>query len=81
MKMIKTALVAAGLMALSACGGGDENVANNTAVDDTLNVAPADFGNETVLGNETLGNDTLVDTNVAVDNTTTDATVNTTNRQ
>ena len=79
MKTLKTALVAAGLMALSACGGGGDNAANNTAVDDTLNVAPADFGNETVLGNETLGNDTVVDTNVAVENTSTDA--NSTNSQ
>ena len=69
MKILKTALVAAGLMALGACGGGDDNAANSTALDDTLNVAPADFGNETLLGNETLVNDSVTDTaNVAAEN-------------
>ena len=82
MKILNTALVAAGLMALSACGGGDDNAANNAALDDTLNVAPTDFGNDTLLGNETLGNDTVTDTaNVAAENEAADANASAGNSQ
>ena len=62
MKILSTALLAAGLVALSACGGGD-SAANNVVADDTLNVAPDDFGNDVLLGN-----DTGLDANLATDN-------------
>ena len=65
MKMLSTALLAAGLVALSACGGGDDNAANNVAAE-TFNVAPDDLGNDVLLTNETLGNDVLVE-NVTTD--------------
>ena len=82
MKILKTALVATGLVALSACGGGDDNAANNTALDDTLNVAPADFGNETLLGNETLVNDSVTDAaNVAAENEAADVNASVGNSQ
>ena len=74
MKILSTALLAAGLVALSACGGGN-SAANNVAADDTLNVAPDDLGNDVLLGNETLGNDVL-DANLVTDNAATDATGN-----
>jgi hypothetical protein len=53
MKRLTTALAAAGLMALAACGGSaSNNVVANDAGNDTYNVAPDDLtaGNET--GNE-----------------------------
>ena len=56
MKRISTALLAAGLMALGACGGGDDSAANNVAAD-TYNVVEEDLGNDVLLGNEALGND------------------------
>lgn len=72
MKLVSTAILAAGLVALSACGGGtEENVAANNASDELFNVAPDDLGDENLLGNETLGNDVLVDdalTNTGADN-------------
>ena len=61
MKLVSKALLAAGLVALSACGGGEENVAANNTVDELYNVAPDDLGAEDLLGNETLGNDTVLD--------------------
>ena len=74
MKILSTALLAAGLVALGGCGGGD-SAANNVTTD-TYNVAPDDLGTENLLGNETLGNDVL-DANLAVDNAvTTDTTTN-----
>ena len=68
MKLLSMALAAAGLMALSACGGGSENKAANTTVEevnlveDNLLEEPLD-GN--VVGNE-AGNE--VDANAAAGN-------------
>ena len=73
MKILSSALLAAGLFALSACGGGNTQAANNVAAD-TYNVAPDELGNEAVPGNEAVSNET---TNVA-DNA---ATENVTNAQ
>ena len=66
MKLMSTALLAAGLMALSACGGGSENKAANTIVED-VNVVEDNLSDENLLGTDTLGNDSgnAVDTNVA----------------
>ncbi|HWT12149.1 MAG TPA: hypothetical protein VN231_05305 [Allosphingosinicella sp.] len=62
MKLVSKALLAAGLAALGACGGGgEENVAANNATEDLYNVAPDDLGAENLLGNETLGNDSALD--------------------
>lgn len=60
---MSTALLAAGLAALSACGGGEaeSNAANNVVVED-LNVGD-DLGDLNSLGEEGLGND--VDLNAA----------------
>ena len=70
MKILSTALLAAGLAELGACSsGGDDAAANNVAAD-TYNVAPDDLGTE--LDNELLGNDTS--TNVGADNAATDNT-------
>jgi predicted lipoprotein len=68
MKLVSTALLAAGMMALSACGGGEENVAaNNVAEDYNLT---EDLGSENLLGNEVDAN--AVDLN-AVDANAADA--------
>ena len=77
MKILSSALLAAGLFALSACGGGSTEAANNVTAD-TYNVSPDELGNEAVLGNETFGNEALSNeaTNVA-DNSA----ANTTNAQ
>jgi hypothetical protein len=74
MKLVSTALLAAGLAALSACGGGEENVAADNAAEDLYNVAPDDLGADNLLGNETLGNDSDLDnlTNGAGDNAATE---------
>lgn len=83
MKILSKALLAAGLVALSACGGGgEENTAANTGTEDLYNVAPDDLGTENLLGNETLGNDLGLD-NTATTNTGADttATENVTNSQ
>ena len=62
MKLISTALLAAGLVALGACGDSEEaNVAANNAAEDLYNVAPDELGDENLLGNEALGNDTGLD--------------------
>ena len=72
MKLVSKALLAAGLVALSACGGGtEENIAANNATDDLYNVAPDDLGlDNALLGNETVGNDTGLDTNATTDTNT-----------
>ena len=73
MKILSKALLAAGLVALSACGGGAEEntAATNVGTEDLYNVAPDDLGTENVLGNETLGNDlgleNSVDTNTGAE--------------
>lgn len=56
MKYLSKALVAAGLLALGACGGAaTENVAaNNTAGDELYNLTPDDLGAGNALGNEIL---------------------------
>ena len=50
MKLIKSGLAAAGLMALSACGGGSENKADNTVVED-VNVVEDNLLDESLAGN------------------------------
>jgi len=61
MKLVSTALLAAGLVALSACGdGGEENVAATNAGEDLYNVAPDDFGDDNLLGND-AGLDNVTD--------------------
>lgn len=83
MKFLSKALLAAGLVALSACGGGaEENTAvSNAGTEDLYNVAPDDLGSENLLGNDTLGNDLGLD-NSATANTGADAaTENATNSQ
>jgi hypothetical protein len=59
MKLLTTALLAAGLVALGACSGSDDDAANNVGAE-TLNVAPDDLGND-LLVDETLANDLVVD--------------------
>ena len=55
MKLLYTALLAAGLVALSACGGGGaDNAAANNVSDEVYNVAPDDLGAENTLGNEAV---------------------------
>lgn len=64
MKRISTAILAAGLVALGACGGGAEtNVAANNSSDALYNVVPEDLN---LLGNDVLLDDTGTDLN-AVD--------------
>ncbi|MGQ0589286.1 MAG: hypothetical protein ACT4N8_07125 [Sphingosinicella sp.] len=74
MKLVSTAILAAGLVALSACGGGAEtNVAANNTSDALYNVVPEDLN---LLGNDVLLDGTgtdlnAVDANAAVTNGTT----------
>jgi poly-gamma-glutamate capsule biosynthesis protein CapA/YwtB (metallophosphatase superfamily) len=74
MKRISTVLLAAGLAALSACGGGAEtNVAANNSSDALYNVVPEDLnllGNDLVLDNG-LGDLNAVDANAVDANSTT----------
>ena len=73
MKRISTVLLAAGLAALGACGGGAEtNVAANNASDALYNVVPEDpnlLGNDVVLDNG-LGELNAVDANAVDANST-----------
>jgi hypothetical protein len=73
MKLLSTALLAAGLMALGACGGdAEENVAAGNASED-YNLTD-DLSDENLLGNEALDNAAGADNaadgdNGAADNT------------
>jgi hypothetical protein len=62
MKIISTAFLAAGLVALSACGGGGEenSAANNISTED-YNLSADGLTSDNLLGNEGLGNDTGLD--------------------
>jgi hypothetical protein len=71
MKLLSSALLAAGLVALSACGGGAENTAANNVGDEVYNVAPDDLGSDNLLGNEALGNE-AADANASADNASAD---------
>jgi hypothetical protein len=77
MKLVHTALLVAGLVALSACGGSEQaNVAADNTAEDTLNVAADDLGAENLSGNELGGEATdlnavdanAVDANAATEN-------------
>jgi ABC-type glycerol-3-phosphate transport system substrate-binding protein len=72
MKILSTALLAAGLVALSACGGGatNDSAANNVS-EEVYNVAPDDLGTENGLGNESLGNEAGLE-NTSADNESTE---------
>jgi hypothetical protein len=74
MKRISTVLLAAGLAALGACGGGAEtNVAANNSSDALYNVVPEDLnllGNDLVLDNG-LGDLNAIDANAVDANSTT----------
>ncbi len=67
MKLVSTALLAAGLAALAACGGAAENTAPNNVAEEVYNVAPDDLGAENALGNE------AVDVNAGADNASANA--------
>ena len=73
MKRISTVLLAAGLAALGACGGGAEtNVAANNSSDALYNVVPEDLnllGNDLVLDNG-FGDLNAVDANAVDANST-----------
>ena len=71
MKLLSTALLAAGLVALSACGGAAENTVANNVADEVYNVAPDDLGGDNLLGNEALGNE-AADLNAGTDNASTE---------
>ena len=68
MKLLKAAVLAAGLAALAACGGAEDSAANNVVSEDVSNVEADDLGaDENLLGNESLGNE--ADANAAADAT------------
>ena len=53
MKKLSTALLAAGLVALSACGGGaSENVAADNAGEELYNLTEEDLATDNLSGNE-----------------------------
>jgi len=56
MKSIKTGLAAVGLMALAACGGGSENKAANTVVEE-VNLVEDNLADDPLAGN-VVGNGT-----------------------
>jgi hypothetical protein len=72
MKILSSALLAAGLVALSACGGGAENTAANSVGDEVYNVAPDDLSGDNLLGNDALGNE-AADANASAGNATDNA--------
>ncbi|MDQ8758362.1 hypothetical protein RCO27_19200 [Sphingosinicella sp. LHD-64] len=65
MKLASTLFLAAGLVALSACGGGAEtNVAANNTADELYNLTDEDLGGDNLLdANAVLGN--AADANLA----------------
>lgn len=70
MRKISVALVSAGLLALSACGGGEDAGANNAAAED-LNLATDDL---TVTDNGAIPADTLANDANALGTDTTNLT-------
>jgi hypothetical protein len=68
MKLLSMALATAGLMALSACGGGSENKAANTSAED-VNVVEENLIDDSLAGNE-VGNEAgnAADANAAAGN-------------
>ena len=68
MKILSKGLLAAGLVALSACGGGaEENSAVvNTVTEDLYNVTD-ELSTENLLGNDTLGNELGLDYTAVTD--------------
>ena len=68
MKIISTALAVAAALALSACGGGSENKAANTVVED-VNLVEDNLADEPLAGN-VVGNETgnEADANAAAGN-------------
>ena len=64
MKLLRPALLAAGLAALAACGGGAENTVANNVAEEVYNAAPDDLGADNLLGNE------ATDVNASADNGT-----------
>ncbi|HST35969.1 MAG TPA: hypothetical protein VLK25_04990 [Allosphingosinicella sp.] len=70
MKLLSMALAAASLTALSACGGGSENKAANTAAEDVNVVAEDNLLDDSLAGN-VAGNEAdanAVDANAAAGN-------------
>ena len=69
MKLLSMALAAAGLMALSACGGGSENKAANTAAED-VNVVEDNLLDDSSLAGNEVGNEAgnAADANAAAGN-------------
>lgn len=76
MKLISAALVGAGLLALTACGGGATESNASGEATDTVNVASDDLALDNALATDTLGNEANAlgtDANLGVDaNLTTD---------
>jgi hypothetical protein len=75
MKALTTALIAAGALALSACGGGETNVAANNTVEEVTNLGTEDLGNDAGLANEAVANEAApADANAVDANASTNAT-------
>ena len=68
MKLVSTALLAAGLVALSACGGGaTENVAVNNSGEELYNLTEEDLGTDNLSANEATGNEAEADANASTE--------------